>query len=119
MAGLTATQATEDLRASMEAALASGLSRQDIIGMVNTVAKNGKQKIYEKLPDGAIDLPSAARKYGVNSETMRRWLDKGKVPVIGRLRGPAQGGGFLVMWEDDLVRYINQPVPQGRPRKND
>ncbi len=54
--------------------------------------------MYEpgQLPDGLIDLPSAAKKYEIPVVTLRAWMRRGKIPFRGRLRGKAAGGGFLV-----------------------
>lgn len=77
---------TEDLRSVIDQALRSGMDKKAIARMVaeraltlNDVARNGLATdtppentgdvIYEpgELPDGLIDLPSAAKKYGVSA----------------------------------------------------
>ena len=73
--------------------------------------------VFDWLPAGAIDLPSASKKYGISRPLLRQWLVKGHVRFIGRLRGRARGGGVLLMEEDDLVAYMNAPRNKGgRPK---
>ncbi len=74
--------------------------------------------IYDELPPGLIDLPSASRAYGVQLGTMRWWLKKGHVRKVGLLRAPARGGGYVVVEESELIRYMHAPKSKGgRPKK--
>ena len=73
--------------------------------------------IYDELPKGLIDLPTAGKKYGLNVRTIRGWVNKGKLEAAGRLRGPAPGGGYLVVSEDELLVHIAEPRSRGRPKK--
>ena len=76
------------------------------------------QVVYEELPDGLIDLPSAARKYDINRVTLWRWADKGAIRKYGRLKASAAGGGYLVLNEEELTSYISAPRDKGgRPKK--
>ena len=126
-------QATEDLQAALEAALASGLTQGDIVSMVAGAMKhaeevgcqsalpnfptNGKPKVYRELPEGLIDLPSAAKKYGINRSTLYNWVKTGKIRNFGRLRGSAQGGGFVVIEESEILSYKDGPrLTAGRKR---
>ena len=73
--------------------------------------------LYDTLPEGLIDVPSARTKYGVPTPTLRAWIRKGRVTAVGRLKAPAPGGGFLVVNEEDLLAYMNGPRNRGgRPR---
>ena len=75
-------------------------------------------RVYDELPPGAIDLPSAARKYELHPKTVHDWVEKGYVKSLGRLRGSARGGGFVIVRENDLMEYIHAPRKKGgRPPK--
>ena len=74
--------------------------------------------VYDELPEGLIDLPTAAEKYGLNRQTLRHWVLNGRLHLYGRLRGSAPGGGFLVVNESEVQAYIHAPRDRGgRPRK--
>ena len=73
--------------------------------------------VYAELPEGLITLPEAARKYNVNRRTIQTWLRQNHITSKGRLRGSARGGGFVLVSEDELVRYIATPKRIGRPPK--
>ena len=77
----------------------------------------GPDAVYTVLPPGLIDVPGAARKYGLHPETVRYWVRNGKVPLCGRLRAPAPGGGFMVVSEEDLLAHMSSPQSRGRPRQ--
>ena len=72
--------------------------------------------IYDEVPEGMIDFPSAARKYSLNRGTLRTWLVGGHLSRAGRLKGPAPGGGFVLLFEDELIRRLNSPRLPGRPK---
>ena len=131
----------EDLQSAIDQALRSGMDAEAIARMVaeraltlNDVARNGlasetppkdaRDVIYEpgELPEGLIDLPSAAarysEKYGVSEDAMRQWVNRGRVVKAGRVRAPARGGGYIVVCERELVEFMAQPRNKGgRPRK--
>ena len=69
--------------------------------------------IYETLPEGLIDLPTAAKKHGLSLRNMSRWVQKGQVKLQGRLRAPAAGGGYIVVSEADLLTYAHAPRNKG------
>lgn len=68
-----------------------------------------------ELPDGLIDLPTAAKKYRIKPGTLHRWVTLGKLPRRGRLRAPAAGGGYVVT-EEAAIPYC-QTHPRKRGRK--
>ena len=72
--------------------------------------------IYDEVPEGMIDLPSAVRKYGINRGTLRRWVLSGHLRRAGRVKGAAPGGGFVLLWEDEFIAWINSPRLPGRPK---
>ena len=71
--------------------------------------------VYDVLPDGLIDLPSAAAKYNRSIYTIHGWIRYGRLRVVGRLRAPAARGGYLVVSESDLMR-LNTDTPRRRRR---
>ena len=125
----------EAFRAAIERAREDGLSEAEMASMItaaehDTHSTNGAHAsepddvIYEpgELPEGLIDLPSAAarysEKYGVSEDAMRKWVNRGRVEKLGRLRAPARGGGYIVVREKELVEFMDQPRNKGgRPRK--
>ena len=75
--------------------------------------------VYAELPEGLITLPEAARKYNVNRRTIQTWLRQNRLERKGRMKGSARGGGFVLVDESELVRYMNAPRSRGgRPRKS-
>ena len=99
----------------------------EIVGVLDapeTPPEDAGDVIYEPgdLPEGLIDLPSAAArysdKYGVSEDAMRKWVNRGHVAKAGRVRAPARGGGYIVVCESELVEFMAQPRNKGgRPRK--
>ena len=128
--GATAAQAMERVNVAVAEALESGVSEEALQTLFINAAKvdngadgpehseYGPVEIYDELPIGLIDVPSAGRKYNLNRGTLRNWLVKGKIKVKGRLKGSATGGGFLLVNESELMEYISKPRQVGgRPRK--
>ena len=110
-------------------ALAEGVAEHELVDMVTTVAAEQHEipgllpdlnadSIYTVLPDGKIDLPTASKKYGLNLSTLRTWVHTGRLNVVGRLKAPATGGGYVIVDELDLLAYMSAPRNRGgRPRK--
>ena len=74
--------------------------------------------VYTELPPGLIDVPTATQKYNLNRGTLRTWLKKGRIRVLGRLKAPATGGGYLLVDEEELLAHMSAPKSKGgRPRK--
>ena len=65
--------------------------------------------IYDELPEGLIDLPSASKKYKIPVGTLRSWVRRGKLPHKGRLRARSPGGGYIVTEEDVIVYCRDNP----------
>ena len=118
----------EELRDAIDQALQSGVDEKAIAQMVaeraltlNDVARNGLavetppenagDVIYEPggLPEGLIDLPSAAKKYGIKPATLRMWVQRGRLPRRGRLRGPSPGRGYIVAAIADIEYCRDNP----------
>ena len=113
---------------TIEIALASGITKTEILGMLETASRPSIWEdveipamevdhqglpIYTELPLGLIDLPSAAKKYGLNVPTIRNWVNTGRVQRVGRLKAPATGSGYLVVSESDLQNYMAMPRNKG------
>ena len=96
------------------------LDRAELAAMASTdpfQQDESELPIYHQLPEGLIDLPSAAKKYHRNAQTMRSWVRKGLVRLRGRLKAPAAGGGYLVVSESELLDHMAAPPNKGgRPR---
>ena len=115
-------------------ALAEGVPERELLDMVTTVAAEqlvgqteipglfaDAEPIYteDEVPEGLIDLPSAARKYGHRVTRLQRWVQRGHLKVYGRLKAPAPGKGYLLLRENDLLdRMTASPNRGGRPRKS-
>ena len=122
-----------DLTVIVRRALDSGMSGKEILNMVQTEVKGyetfreprfvgfesyGEDTVFTELPDGLIDVPSASKKYNIKGPTLSSWVRKGHVRLRGRLKGPATGGGFLVVAENELFAYMKSPRDKGgRPSK--
>ena len=120
----------EAFRVAIERARADGLSFDDLANLITTAANDERSGsaadsaqpndvVYERgqLPEGLIDLPSAARKYGeeygVSADAMGQWVRRGRVAKAGLLRAPAPGGGYLVVRELELLEYMRRPRNKG------
>ena len=112
---------TKDTIAEMVAERAQRQYHLDLDGVAHLLIENGELDpsiIYEELPPGTIDVPTASRKYGIIRNTIRKWINARYVRKVGRLKGRAPGGGYLVVIEDDLIRHKDAPKKKGgRPRK--
>ena len=127
---------SEDLQRAIDQALRYGMDAEAIARMVaeraltlNGVARNGLTTeappedtgdvIYEpgELPDGLIDLPSAAKKYGIPVGTLRAWVHRGKLPRCGRLKARAAGGGYIVTTQAGIEYCRDHPRKGGRPKR--
>ena len=73
--------------------------------------------IYTQLPEGLIEIRTAAQKYGRTAHTLRDWVERGLIQSRGRLRGRAPGGGFILISEQELIAFLENPPQRGRPRK--
>ena len=77
------------------------------------------QIIYDEVPEGLIDLPSAARELGKPPSLLNQWLGKGNINSYGRLKAPARGGGFHLLKMSEILEYLSSPKRRGgRPQKH-
>ena len=101
--------------------VAAGVSAKEIHELVTTFAVETRGgdvvveelPVYDELPEGMIDVPSAARKYRRSTSTLRNWALAGRLRVVGRRRASAPGGGYLVFEEAD-VEEIDRQTPRRR-----
>ena len=132
----------EDLQGAIDQALRSGMDAEaiarmvaervkarrvsdanDIVGVLDapeTPPEEAGDVIYKpgNLPEGLIDLPTAAKKYGIKPDTLRHWVYDEHVPMVGKLKGPAPGGGYKVVRLIDLEAHLHSPRKRtGRPKK--
>ena len=121
---LDTIRSAEDLRAAIGVALSSGVSEGEILSMGATVAADTGQPelpgfedpglpIYDELPDGLIDLATAAERYGCKPHRIYMWVYRGRLQERGRLRGPGKNGGAIVVCENDLLERMNAPPNKG------
>lgn len=82
---------------------------------IETPPEDEGDTIYEpgELPEGLIDLPSAAKKYGIPGSTLRSWIQLGRLSRLGRLRAPAAGGGYVVVRQADIEHCRDNPRKRG------
>ncbi|MCY4416801.1 MAG: hypothetical protein OXE87_10900 [Chloroflexi bacterium] len=119
----------EAFRAAIERAREDGMSEAEMASMITATENqatppNGIQSeetddvIYEpgELPEGLIDLPSASKRYGISGNTLRAWVRRGKLPEVGRLRGPTARGGYIVTVEAEILRCRDNPRKPGPKR---
>ena len=121
---------TEELRGAIDQALRSGMDVEAIAHMVaeraltlnelatdtlaaETPPNDEGAVIYDELPPGLIDLPSASKKYGIPVKTLRTWVHRGKIPRRGRLRARSPGGGYIVTVEAEIEYCRDNPRKRG------
>ena len=120
----------EAFRAAVERAREDGLSLDDMASMITAAADTESSNssvnptepndvIYEpgNLPEGLIDLPSAAKKYGIPVKTLRSWVHRGKLPRRGRLRARSPGGGYIVTEQAAILYCRDNPRKTGRKKR--
>ena len=121
----------EAFRAAIEQARENGLTLDDMANMITAVTETSRSAdsscpevqsdvIYERrdLPEDLVDLPSIMREHGVSRSTLHTWIKAGKLPLCGKVRAPARGGGYNVVRKDEVLKLIEGPINKGgRPRK--
>ena len=138
-----ANNAATGLRHALDTALACGITADEIQDMVaqriipdHSVASpadiiqalddadpvtpnsGASEVIYrpDEVPPGLIDLPSAARKYGIKVHTLRMWTYLGKLPNRGRVLARAPGGGYILTDEAAIPYCRDNPRKRGRKK---
>lgn len=87
----------KELRIALRSALDSGMPPDQITDLVGVVIDGhckpapvaAPDRIYEvsNLPEGAITLGEAVRKYGVPRTNIQSWIRTGRLAVVGRFNG--------------------------------
>ena len=86
----------------------------------NLAQQGDADRVFTELPEGLIDLPSAAEKYGVGVQTIHNWINRGHLSTHGRLRARARGGGYLLLLESEVRDRATAPKRKGgRPKLTD
>ena len=112
---LTAGATQAELMTSLSAALENYQARQE--PLPGLLPCDG-EIVFDELPEGLIDLPSAARIFNLSAATLHMWTRKRHIHSYGRLRASAPGGGLLLLKESEIAACIDSPKPKGgRPRK--
>ena len=116
-------QIIEDrLHRAFDLAMQRGHDPEDLPAMIesalDTYQPPGQaDAVYDELPEGLIDLPAAAERYGVNRQTIHTWIRTGRLQSKGRLRASARGGGFHLLLESDVRDCAASPRSKGgRPK---
>ena len=130
----SAQPTADELKGVISDALAAGvLTKDDILDMVSTAESPTSASghtpagptigtddlpIYTELPEGLIDLPTAARNYGCQLQRFYMWVRRGQLKAHGRLRASSPGGGYIVVSQTELATRMNTVREKGgRPRK--
>ena len=113
-------QAVDATRA-IRSLVASGVPEKEIHQLVTSIGMQERGRgvasrgddlpIYDELPPGLIDLPSAADLHDRSLGTLHTWIRRGRLPVVGRLRASARGGGRLLIRAVDIAR-VNEQTPR-------
>ena len=130
----TKHEIADALAQAMSDALTNGLTTDDIDDIAKMVAaqqprtldelalrmgedaENNDLPIYTEAPPGLIDVATARRVHGVHPQTVHGWIDRGELPVLGKVRG--LGGSRFLVSEETVKRMAKRPRNKGgRPRK--
>ena len=121
----TRKEATDALARAMSDALTNGLTTDDIDEITQMVAAQQPRTLtelarlmaedsesdavptYPEAPPGMIDIATATRVHGIKPRTAYGWIDRGVLPVLGKIRG--RGGHRVLVCEQTLVRMATTP----------
>ena len=130
----TRKQATDALVRAIDTARTNGLTTEDIDEIAQMAAaqetrtldnaarhmaedsESEELPVYAEAPPGMIDLTTAHRTHGVHPQTVHGWIDRGELPVLGKVRG--LGGSRFLVCEETVSKLARMPRRKGgRPRK--
>ena len=130
----TRKEATDALARAMSDALTNGLTADEIDEIAQMVAaqetltltelakhmaedsERDELPVYSEAPPGLIDVATAVRQYGFKKRTVNGWIQRGMIPVLGKIRG--RGGNRVLVCEKTLLQTAQMPKNKGgRPRK--
>lgn len=114
---------TKQAAEAIRSLFAAGVDEREIHELVTTIAIRERPSrhendmedlpIYDELPEGLIDVPAGAEKYGRSTDTIGMWIRRGRLQLYGRRRAAAPGGGYLVVSESGLA-----DLAERAPRRN-
>ena len=125
----TRQEATDALALAIDTARTNGLTIDEIAQMV-AAEKHRTQlamdmaeeaaydalPVYAEAPPGMIDIATAVKQHGVKAGTVKGWVHRGVVPVLGKVRG--LGGHRVLVCEETIIKMAQTPKNKGgRPRK--
>ena len=130
----TKQEDADALARAMSDAITNGLSTDDIDEIAKMVtaqqphtltdlakqmaedSESDELPVYAEAPPGMIDIATAAKQHGIKPRTPYGWIDRGVLPVLGKMRG--RGAHRVLVCEQTLVRMATTPKNKGgRPRK--
>ena len=115
-------------------ALSSGISQDELMTSLRIAVENHRasqipmpllgfepceaETVFDELPEGLVDVVTAAENLGISDRTIRTWIRRKHIHSYGRLRGPAPGGGVVLVKECEISDHLAAPKSRGgRPRK--
>ena len=126
----TRKEATDALARAVSDALTNGLTTDDIDEIAQMVAaqqpldldysaqhaaelSNGADDlpIYTELPEGLIDLASAAAKFGRSRQLLWQWVHQGRIEERGLLKQSGSTVANVLVLEDDVAACIKGKLP--------
>ena len=102
------TAPAEAIKSAVADAVASGMGNDEIQSMVQTALPDNLANfeelvpVYNKTPEGMIDLASAMEKYGYSRQLLNLWLQKGKLQRVGLLNTSVSHRDIPLFKESDL-----------------
>lgn len=104
-----------DILATVRAAYTiAGNSESDVEAMVQTA-----QATIDDIEADLLTLEQVHAEFGIQPDTVRKWIDRGRLQAQPRLRFPARGGGKLRVSRRDIQRILQNPPRPGRPKRSD
>ena len=116
--GRSVAEAMERVSVAVAEALESGVSEEDLQTLFFSSATAGDgagesekpeydpEVVYDELPPGLIDVPTAARQYRLSSWTITKWITLGHLQSRGRLKAQVPHGGYVLVDKAELLEYI-------------
>ena len=102
------TTPAEAIKSAVADAVASGMGTDEIQSMVQTALPDNLANfeelvpVYNKTPEGMIDLASAKEKYGYSRQLLAQWLERGKLRRVAFLKNPISGNDIPLYYETDF-----------------
>ena len=74
-------------------------------------------EIFTTAPRGTITVPDACALYDIPRSRMKTWLHRGLLLRMGRVKGAARGGGYVLLDHAAVIHIVANPPRNGRPPK--